>query len=341
MTTNELKFTEEQIATMRTAIDENDLLIETYHATSGTWYFRQPNCVRITYKPSGFVVSSETSGPAHRNRALALDKLAVLFLTASHTPANATPPWPSDTEIAEGMESRLVPLHELLCEDEGCPQHGTPHVCVTVPDIRTRISRLLDKGLYGLHSEKIDAILEAVGPELRELEALRAKLQFDPDRKVRSNREWRLLAEQAEDDRQRLQTEVDKIYAAVGDHWFLDPPDGGCVYLHEGVKRIEVARDECERQYQTLLHVTATERDGYERRIQDLLEANNQYLERARTATVRSTQLESLGRVAFRIFELLNTQQGEGWDEAAAKAYRDLLNALVAARIESSQEVKT
>lgn len=25
----------------------------------------------------------------------------------------------------------MAPFAEELCEDEGCPQHGTPHVCVT------------------------------------------------------------------------------------------------------------------------------------------------------------------------------------------------------------------
>jgi hypothetical protein len=49
----------------------------------------------------------------------------------------------------------------------------------------------------------------------------------------------------------RMIREIDAVYAAVSNHWFLDPPDGGDVRLHEGVARIEQAlteaREEIER----------------------------------------------------------------------------------------------
>jgi hypothetical protein len=44
-----------------------------------------------------------------------------------------------------------------------------------------------------------------------------------------------------ERDAHTFMRQIDEVYAAVSDHWFLDPPDGGDVRLHEGVKRIEDA----------------------------------------------------------------------------------------------------
>ena len=48
------------------------------------------------------------------------------------------------------------------------------------------------------------------------------------------------LAE-AERERDGFMRQIDEVHAAVSDHWFLDPPDGGDVKLHEGVRRIEDA----------------------------------------------------------------------------------------------------
>lgn len=52
---------------------------------------------------------------------------------------------------------------------------------------------------------------------------------------------WMKRAEQAERGRDGFIRQIDEVYATVSDHWFLDPPDGGDVRIHEGVKRIEDA----------------------------------------------------------------------------------------------------
>lgn len=38
--------------------------------------------------------------------------------------------YPGEAETGLPDFLRAVP-RTLLCDDEGCPQHGTPHVCVT------------------------------------------------------------------------------------------------------------------------------------------------------------------------------------------------------------------
>jgi len=40
---------------------------------------------------------------------------------------------------------------EALCEDEGCPQHGTPHVCTGSDKSVTISQELLDKMIEGLN----------------------------------------------------------------------------------------------------------------------------------------------------------------------------------------------